>query len=102
MKALRVWLFPSLAAFSACRSGPPDPIPPPEALEITSAAPGALGALAGGTDAAPPQAQPASPFGEEGEEEEAPPGEGLVLPSPPQMVPDPDAGPPPMGGEVPL
>jgi hypothetical protein len=65
-----------------------------------SAAPGALGALAGGTDAAPPQAQPASPFGEEGEEE-MPPGEGFV--PAPQMVPDPDAGVPPTGaGEVPL
>jgi hypothetical protein len=78
-----------------------DPIPPPEPLEIASAAPGALGALAGGTDAAPPQAQPTSPFGEEGEEE-MPPGEGFV-PAPPHMAPDPDAGVPPTGGgEVPL
>lgn len=102
MTALRAASCLLLAALSACRSGPPDPIPPPESLEIVSAAPGALGALAGGTDAAPPQAQPASPFGEEGEEEEVPPGEGFV-PTPPQPPTEPDAGPPPSAaGEVPL
>jgi hypothetical protein len=101
MTSCRTALCALLAAGVACRAGPPDPIPPPESLEIVSAAPGALGALAAGTDAAPPQAQPASPFGEEGEEEVAP-GEGL-MPAPPQMVPDPDAGLPPTGGgEVPL
>ncbi len=101
MKALRAASCSLLGALAACRSGPPDPIPPPEPLEIVSAAPGALGALAGGTDAAPPQAQPASPFGEEGEEE-MPPGEGFV-PAPPQQPSDPDAGPPPSAaGEVPL
>jgi hypothetical protein len=95
--SLRSVPFFALATLSACRSGPPDPAPAPEPLEIVSAAPGALGALAAGTDAAPPAAEPASPFGGE-EEEEA---EGFVVP--PDA--DPDAGQPPPSGnseEVPL
>jgi hypothetical protein len=90
----------ALLALSACRSGPPDPAPPPEPLEIVSAPPGALGALAAGTDAAPPAAEPNMPFGGEEEGEEAPPGEGF--PAPPQDA-EPDAGPPSGNSEeVPL
>lgn len=44
----------SLAALSACRSQPADPAPPPARYELTVAPPGARGARAGGTDAAPP------------------------------------------------
>jgi hypothetical protein len=93
-------LLAFMTALSACRRGPPDPAPAPEPLEIVSAPPGALGALAAGTDAAPPAAEPASPFGGEEEAEEAPPGEGF--PAPPADV-EPDAGPPSGNSEeVPL
>ena len=42
------------AACLGCPSGPKDPLPREETAELASAAPRALGALAGGTDAAPP------------------------------------------------
>lgn len=48
-------LVPALALLCvACPSGAKDPPPPEETTEIASAAPRAVGALAGGTDAAPP------------------------------------------------
>lgn len=57
-------------ACAGCPSATKEPPPPPESLEIASAAPRALGALAGGTEAAPTvgslrRAQPESndPFG---------------------------------------
>jgi hypothetical protein len=37
-----------------CPSGPKEPLPREETTELAAAAPRALGALAGGTDAAPP------------------------------------------------
>jgi hypothetical protein len=43
-----------LPALAACRSQPTEPPPPPASYEIVSAAPGARGARAAGTDAAPP------------------------------------------------
>jgi hypothetical protein len=43
-----------LLALVGCRSQPSEPPPPPASYEITSAAPGARGARAAGTDAAPP------------------------------------------------
>ncbi|HEX6273210.1 MAG TPA: hypothetical protein VFZ53_09225 [Polyangiaceae bacterium] len=43
----------SLACFG-CPSGTKEPLPREETSELASAAPHALGALAGGTDAAPP------------------------------------------------
>jgi hypothetical protein len=46
--------------------------PRAEALEVVSAAPGALGALAAGTDAAPPVVQPSPEEVLGGEEEPAP------------------------------
>ena len=42
------------AVSSACRSQPADPAPPPASYELTVAPPGARGARAAGTDAAPP------------------------------------------------
>jgi len=45
----------SLGLLAACRSPTPEPAPPPPSYEIASAAPGARGARAAGTDAAPPQ-----------------------------------------------
>jgi hypothetical protein len=49
-------LTPLLLALACvgCPSGAKDPLPPEEGTQIASAAPRALGALAGGTDAAPP------------------------------------------------
>ena len=38
----------------ACPAGKQDPPPPEDSMELASAAPRALGALAAGTDAAPP------------------------------------------------
>ena len=43
-----------LAVLAGCRSQPADPAPPPARYELTVAPPGARGARAGGTDAAPP------------------------------------------------
>jgi hypothetical protein len=45
---------PLAFAATGCPGVSKEPPPPAENLEITSAAPRALGALAGGTDAAPP------------------------------------------------
>ena len=39
---------------AACRSPAPDPAPPPASYELATAPPGARGARAAGTDAAPP------------------------------------------------
>jgi len=41
-------------ALSACHSQPSEPAPPPARYELTMAPPGARGARAAGTDAAPP------------------------------------------------
>ena len=63
----------------ACPSGEKRTPPPEEGTELASAAPRALGAFAGGTDAAPPAVfVPRPPFQEP---------EGLSVPEP-----DPDAG----------
>jgi hypothetical protein len=43
-----------LLALVACHSQPAEPAPPPASFELVSAAPGARGARAAGTDAAPP------------------------------------------------
>ena len=53
--ATKLFVFPmlSMAFACACESPVPDPPPPASPTEIPSAAPRALGALAGGTDAAP-------------------------------------------------
>jgi hypothetical protein len=53
-RALRWLVLPIPFAATGCPGAPKDPPPAAESLEITSAAPRALGALAGGTDAAPP------------------------------------------------
>jgi hypothetical protein len=95
-------------ASTGCPSSPKEAPPPPESLEIASAAPRALGALAGGTEAAPSvgslrraEPQPDDPFGlgespqqipeAEGEEDEpdagAAPGDGGLLQRPIQEVP---------------
>jgi hypothetical protein len=44
----------SLSLLGACRSPAPDPAPPPASYDLASAPPGARGARAAGTDAAPP------------------------------------------------
>ena len=72
----------SSLALAACPGTRKDPPPPEETAAIASAAPRALGALAGGTDAAPPVVfAPRQPTGED---------EGIPLPEL-----DPDAGPEP-------
>lgn len=43
-----------LALMAACRSPTPDPAPAPASYELATAPPGARGARAAGTDAAPP------------------------------------------------
>lgn len=50
----RGWLVVAAALTAGCPSPPKDSPPPAESLTLASAAPGALGALAAGTDAAPP------------------------------------------------
>jgi len=54
-------LLSGIALLSACRSPAPEPAPAPARYELAIAPPGARGARAAGTDAAPP-----------------PPGEGLL------------------------
>jgi len=49
-----LWSLVSLLLIAACRSPAPDPAPPPASYELASAPPGARGARAAGTDAAPP------------------------------------------------
>lgn len=70
---------------SACPSAPKEGPPPAESFEVASAAPHALGALAGGTQAAPHAV--------------VSPG-GVVHPAPDEAAPDPDeeedGGPPPL------
>jgi hypothetical protein len=78
---------------SACPAPPSDPPPPPRQVEIPTAPPHALGALAGGTDAAPrpDAALPGSEL-----------GPGLPLPSPRGHGPKgahPAPAPPPEGSE---
>lgn len=65
---------------SACRSPAAEPAPPPASHELVSAPPGACGARAAGTDAAPP-----------------PPGEG-ILGDPGTDEEDDEAEPEPDGG----
>jgi len=58
---------------SGCRSQPTEPAPPPASFELVQAPPGARGARAAGTDAAPPppsESELAQP--EEGEAEPEP------------------------------
>jgi hypothetical protein len=69
-RARLVALLPAVAAVG-CPSHRADGPPRAEPLEVASAAPGALGALAAGTDAAPPAVQP-TPEEAAGDEELAP------------------------------
>ena len=50
----RLGFLLALVAATSCARPRSEPPPPAESFEIASAAPGALGALAAGTDAAPP------------------------------------------------
>ena len=70
----------------ACHSDRPEPAPAPTKFELVPAAPGALGARAAGTDAAPP-----------------PPSDQQPVPDPEDDSEDstPDAGAPLDGGAVP-
>jgi hypothetical protein len=76
------------ASSTACPSNRAEGPPPAESLEVASAAPGALGALAAGTDAAPPVVQPT-------------PEEALGEEAEPAPAPVPDAGTPEAGLESP-
>jgi hypothetical protein len=80
------WVLAVAFVSTGCPKNHVEGPPPAESLEITSAAPGALGALAAGTDAAPPVVQ-AAPEETLGEEDDA--------------VPVPDAGAPEGGVEAP-
>src|SRR6188768_485274 len=66
-----------LLPFSACRSPVAEPAPPPSSYELASAPPGARGARAAGTDAAPPRPTQ-GPLGETETEEEEEEGEPEV------------------------
>lgn len=71
-----LWLLLT-TAMPACHSRPAEPAPPPATFEIASAPPGARGARAAGTDAAPPPptaqelADPSAEGPPEGEEPDA-------------------------------
>lgn len=59
--------LPWLALFAVgCPGGPKEGPPPAESLEVASAAPHALGALAAGTDGAPSSNRPAPAGTDEG------------------------------------
>ena len=64
-----------LPVFAACHSQPAEPAPPPANYEIAAAAPGARGARAAGTDAAPPvptnERELVEPDNDEGESDDA-------------------------------
>jgi hypothetical protein len=81
-------------AATGCPGAPKDPPPPAESLEVTSAAPRALGALAAGTDAAPPvgiirRPSPDDPFGlEQGPEFEEEPDAGAEDAGPQSEAPE--------------
>jgi hypothetical protein len=81
-----------LVGLGACHSQPADPAPPPARFELAVAPPGARGARAAGTDAAPP---PPSELGtsdpdEPGESDE--PADGGTEPDAAVTVPDSDGG----------
>jgi hypothetical protein len=72
-----------VVAATTCARDRPDPPTPTPSFEIASAAPGALGPLAGGTDAAPPvvavgPSSPGEPADPEELEEELPDGGGPI------------------------
>ena len=75
--SLSPWLWSLLLV--ACHSPAPDPAPAPASYELASAPPGARGARAAGTDAAPPRPSEGV-LGEPGTAEED------------EDEPDPDAG----------
>lgn len=74
-----------VAAVSACHSQPIEPAPPAASYELVMAPPGARGAAAAGTDAAPPEPS-------ESEGEPAPPGTGNDDAPEPPVEPDVDGG----------
>lgn len=81
-------------AVVGCPSTQKEAPPPPEAPEVASAAPHALGALAAGTEAAPRGLAMAGSDGDDDSGGSPPPDEG-----PPTGVPDAGALPP---GDIPL
>ncbi|HEY4104055.1 MAG TPA: hypothetical protein VGM44_09195 [Polyangiaceae bacterium] len=88
MKRFWLWFLLSLGLL-ACRSQTADPAPPPAAYELVVAPPGARGARAAGTDAAPPapsELGAAAPEeAEDSDDDDADAGEqdaGRLVPSP--------------------
>lgn len=90
---VRAVLFAGAAlCATACGRTSKEGPPPAESLEIASAAPGAVGALAGGTEAAPsgfrapsspePEGTPEAPDDEEIEDGGAPPPRDAAIESP--------------------
>lgn len=62
MRHWEAWFVGACLASAACQSRVDDAPPPEEKLEVAKAAPGAVGALAAGTEMAPPVArQPREP-----------------------------------------
>jgi hypothetical protein len=81
-----------LCAGVGCDKAPIDPPLPPPKFEVAPAPPGALGAKAAGTDAAPgPPAEELNPWGTE-EEQAAPPQPTPLKPSDAGPAGTPDAG----------
>ncbi|HET7540454.1 MAG TPA: hypothetical protein VFK05_11305 [Polyangiaceae bacterium] len=90
-----LWVLASPTLLVGCRAPAPDPAPPPASYELASAPPGARGARAAGTDAAPPrptagvlgepgtddddEAKPEADAGAEGDAGLAPDAGGVAL-----------------------
>ena len=67
---------PLLCGLAACRSQPAEPAPPPASYELAIAPPGARGARAAGTDAAPPPLSAGEPAEQGADEPTEPEPEG--------------------------
>ncbi len=82
MRARLVWWVSCFLLAASCRSEPSEPPPPPAHYELVVAPPGARGARAAGTDAAPPlptdlgTADPDEPEGSEDDDGDAGEAEG--------------------------
>ncbi|MEO8900603.1 MAG: hypothetical protein ABI488_03120 [Polyangiaceae bacterium] len=82
--------FGLLSAFCSCRSQPAEPAPAQASYEVASAAPGARGARAAGTDAAPPAPNEHELAEPDTDEDDEAPGAGV--PTDGGMAPDAGSG----------